>query len=94
MSQLYQIHLLLMWWYTHNDFISPCTKQTIQSDPNFAKTQSYNVKHHQALKLKSKHFSDLENATLKFKEFKHSYEPWLYIVYPAHCTESWDGAVF
>ncbi len=56
--------------HTHTDFISPCNKKTIQSDPNVAKTQSYNVKHFQALKLKSKHFSDLENTTLKFKHFQ------------------------
>ena len=35
--------------HTHTDFISPCNKQTIQSDPSFAKTQRYNVKHFQAL---------------------------------------------
>ena len=68
-----------MWWYTHNDFISPCTKQTIRSDTDLSKTQIYDVKHFQAHKLKSKHFSDLEKATLKFKHFQGfqapQYEP-------------------
>ena len=53
------LHVMI---HSHTDFISPCNKQTIQSDPS--------VKHFQALKLKSKQFSDLKTQHLNSSIFK------------------------
>ncbi len=61
---------LHVWWYTHTLILFLLVIRKLSSLIPMLPRHSYNVKHFQALKLKSKHFSDLENTTLKFKHFQ------------------------
>ena len=62
--------------HTHTHLISKLSSLILIS----WKTQSYNVKNFQALKLKSKHFSYLENTTFKFKHF-HGFQAPVQMLY-------------